>query len=170
MKHSTLFFCCVIAMPALAHEPGAHVHGTANLQVAIDGKVLTLNLESPLNNLLGFEHAPRSEKQTAAVRRMAERLNQAATLFAPTLAARCTPESVKLGSPVLGPTKKADGGAHADLAGEYIFRCEKPEALRDIEVKLFDGFPNLRQLDVQVASPRGQAAARLSPKQRRIAW
>lgn len=157
-------------LPALAHEPGAHVHGTASLQVAIDGANLTLNLESPLDNLLGFEHAPRTEKQKAAVRGMVERLNQAATLFAPTPAARCAPVSVQLDSPVLEPAKKTEGDSHADLDGEFTFRCASPEALHDIEVRLFDSFPNLRQLDVQVASPRGQTAPRLSPKQRRISW
>lgn len=170
MKRPILFCCWLIVLPAIAHEPEAHVHGTANLQVAIDSKILTLNLESPLDNLLGFEHVPRTDKQKAAVRGMAERLNQVATLFVPTPAAQCTPVSVKLESPILEPSKKAGSDGHANLDGEYVFRCEKPESLRDIEVKLFDSFPNLRQLDVQVASPRGQAAAHISPKQRRIAW
>jgi hypothetical protein len=176
MKRSFTFVRCLTAVlalvvvPATAHEPGAHVHGLARLQVGIDGKTLTLNLESPLDNLLGFEHIPRTDKDKTIVRNMAERLKQAASLFAPTRVAQCVPVSVKLESPILEPPKGADGGGHADLDAEFVFRCERPDALRDLEVRLFDYFANLRQLDVQVAGPRGQAATRLSPNQRRIAW
>ena len=41
---------------ATAHELGAHVHGIATLQVAVDEKTMTLDFSSPLDNLLGFEH------------------------------------------------------------------------------------------------------------------
>lgn len=174
MHRSTLSCClaaaCLLPLPALAGKPTAHVHGTASLQVAIDGNLLTLNLESPLESLLGFENAPRTDKQKAAVRTLSERLNQAGELFMPSPAARCVPVSVKLESPVLQAGKQPTGDSHADLDGEFVFRCEKPEALRDLEVAIFQGFPNLRRLDVQVAGPRGQSAARLSPQQRRIAW
>ena len=176
MKRSFIFVRCLtavlslFAMPATAHEPGAHVHGLARLQVAIDGNTVTLDLESPLDNLLGFEHMPRTDKEKVIVRNMAERLKQAASLFAPTPVAQCVPVSVKLESPVLEPAKEAYGGGHADLDAEFVFRCERPDVLRDLEVKLFDYFANLRQLDVQVAGPRGQAASRLSQKQRHIAW
>ena len=78
MYRRSIFLCSCFAIfgwamsPAMAHEPGPHVHGVASLQVAVDGNTLTLNLESPLDNVLGFEHAPRSEKQKAAVRSMDE--------------------------------------------------------------------------------------------------
>ncbi|KFB75420.1 DUF2796 domain-containing protein [Candidatus Accumulibacter cognatus] len=160
---------CLWPLSAAAGEPAAHVHGAASLLVAIDGKNLTLNLESPLNNLVGFEHTPRTEKQKAAVRAMAERLNQPASLFIASPVAACTPLSVKLESPVLEPTKPA-GDGHADLDGEFVFRCEHPEALRALEVGLFQAFPRLQRVDAQVAGPRGQSAVRLSPQQRNIAW
>jgi hypothetical protein len=101
---------------------------------------------------------------------MVERLNQAERLFVPTPAAHCKPVSVKLVSPVLQPSKTTEGDSHADLDGEFVFRCDRPETLRDIEVTMFDGFSTLRQIDVQVATSRGQAASRLSRKQRRITW
>lgn len=167
-----IFIATVYLLPlsTAAGEPAAHVHGVASLQVAVDGKNLTLNLESPLNNLVGFEHTPRTEKQQAAVRAMAERLNQPAGLFIASPAAACTPLSVKLESPVLEPMKPSAGDGHADLDGEFVFRCEHPEALRALEVGLFQAFPRLKRLDVQVAGPHGQSAARLSPQQRNIAW
>jgi uncharacterized protein DUF2796 len=159
-----------LALPALAGEPGAHVHGSARLEIAVDADTLTLRLESPLDNLLGFEHLPRNDKERAAVRAMADKLQQAAALFAPTPAAQCQVHSVKLESPVLEPAKKAGGDGHTDLDGEFVFRCARPEALRDLEVGLFQSFPHLRRLDAQVAGPRRQVAMKLTPQQRRIAW
>lgn len=160
----------LIGLPALAHEPGAHVHGVARLQVAVEGDTLTLTLESPLDNLLGFEHRPRTEKQKAAVRDMAARLRKAEPLFVPTPAAECRAESVTLESPVLAPEKKDGGDGHADLDGEFVFRCAKPEALRGIEVRLFDAFDHLRRVDVQVVTGKGQSAAKLTPAQKKVGW
>ena len=172
MNKTLIAFCIAAAAAsgAFAHGPGAHVHGIAKLDVAIDGETLTLALESPLDNLLGFEHMPRTDKQKAAVRAMAETLNKPAALFVATPAAQCAPASVKLESPVLEPAKKDAGDGHADLDGEFVFRCAHPEALRDIEVRMFSAFPHLRQVDIQVAAPRGQAAGQLTAKQPRISW
>ena len=101
---------------------------------------------------------------------MSERLNRPGELFSHSPAARCTYVSVALDSAVLTPGQQAAGDGHADLDGEYVFRCENPAALRELEVRLFQHFPKLRRLDVQVAGPRGQSAARLSPQQKRLAW
>ena len=161
---------CVLPLPALAGRSAAHVHGVASLQVAIDGGTLTLQFETPLANLLGFEHAPRSEKQKQAVRLMADRLRQAGAVFTPSPAARCSAISVELESPLLQPSPQSGDDAHADLAGSFVFRCQDPAALRDLEVGLFASFPRLQRIDVQVAGPRGQSAARLSPQQRRVSW
>ncbi len=165
-----IFLSCLLSTPSIAHGPGPHVHGVASLQVAVDGNTLTLHLESPLDNLLGFEHVARTEKEKAAVRDMAARLNKPETLFVPTPEAQCKAVSVDLESPVLQPAKAANSSGHADLDGDFVFRCEHPEVLRAIDVSLFDGFPNMRQVDVQVATSFGQAAAKLTQKQRRVSW
>jgi len=79
---------CLLPVPALAGHPGAHVHGAARLQVAVDGNTLNLQLETPLASLVGFEHAPRTNQQKQALQAMAERLRQAGEIFTPTPAGR----------------------------------------------------------------------------------
>ncbi len=168
--------------------PAVHSHGTAKLQVAVDGNRLTLEFESPLDNLVGFEHAPRTDRQKAAVQTMVGHFLDAATVFVPTPAADCVVTSGTLESPVIdaaalrgagakdpAPAKRsapppATGARHAELTGTFVFRCAKAGSLRDLEVRLFDFFPGLRRLDVQVAAPQGQKSARLSPGARRISW
>lgn len=157
---------------AIAHELGAHVHGVATLQVAVDEKTMTLDFSSPLDNLLGFEHVARDAKQKAAVKNMVDSLNKADQLLIPTADAQCTLQSVKLDSLVLEakspPNKEEDG--HADLDGEFVFVCKQPAKLHDLEVKLFDTFPNLHQLKVEVATLKKQSSAKLTTEQRHVSW
>jgi hypothetical protein len=196
----TLRPVCLIMLSGLAAAPAdageKHVHGDAALEVAVDGNRLQLGFRSPLDNLIGFEHAPRTDKQNDAVRRMAAELNKPAQQFVPTAEARCTPEPVRLASEVIDPSllggaaRPADAGkfkadtardkhgqkgdkghdGHAGLEATFVFRCEQPGKLSSLEVTLFDAFKGLKRIDVQVAGARRQAAARLTPKNRRISW
>jgi hypothetical protein len=54
-----------VSCSALAKE-GAHVHGLVKLDVAVDAKTLTVQLEAPLDSLVGFEHRPRTAAQKQA--------------------------------------------------------------------------------------------------------
>lgn len=191
------FALCALAGaigPVSAQEP-AHKHGAAELRIVVDGPQLQLALETPLDNLVGFEHAPRNDKQRTAVRAMAAKLRQPQELFTPTPAARCTPGEVSLESAVLapellgekksagaaagaqgatahekGPPKKGAGGEHADLDASFTWRCEAPAQLKGIDVGLMQAFPGLRKLDVQVVGPRGQSATQLTPAKRSVTW
>src|SRR5690554_6575787 len=56
------------AWPVLASDnPGAHQHGHADLQMAIDNERVDLLLLSPAYNLIGFEHKPRTDEQQQRV-------------------------------------------------------------------------------------------------------
>lgn len=168
----------VFGSPVMAHQQGAHVHGLATLQVMQDGNTIAIHLDSPLDNLVGFEHAPRSDKQKQAVQTMTDKLRQPEALFALTPAAQCKPGPVQLHAPVLdlGATEKnrqakpAEQGGHAGLQADMVFTCSNPAALKQMEVKLFEIFPGLRRLDVQIVGVRGQSAAQLTPRRRSLTW
>ncbi|WP_299067392.1 DUF2796 domain-containing protein [Accumulibacter sp.] len=186
---SALAAALTIVSP-IAHAEKAHVHGVAELNVGVDKDTLRIALESPLENLLGFERVPKSDKELDKVRRMASQLRQADKLFLPTPGAGCKLVNVKLESAVLdpallgeAPVAAASPGqaaartpqpgakpAHADLDGEFIFQCAQPAALQGLEVKLFDAFPGYRQIRAQVVTAKRQSAARLSPKANTLNW
>jgi hypothetical protein len=193
-----LLLALLMPQAGAAAEQRAHVHGIATLQVAVDGPTLTLNLSSPLDNLLGFEHAPRTTKEKAAATDLTTRLRQPDTLLVPTQAAGCAVASAKIDAPILeerptasaqrapgkgtataakaaaGQTKRdrghGDDDEHAELSAEYVFRCRRPEALHGLDAKLFESFLRVRQIDVQVVGPKGQSAAKLTPAQRQVSW
>jgi hypothetical protein len=177
----------LLAASPTVYAGEAHVHGHGTLDVAIDGNIVTLRLESPLDSFVGFERAPRNDKERAAVRRMAQWL-RAESAFVPSAAARCRRMEVTLSSPVLDPAllapaaEAAAGGGrahsatpgspkgHAEIVGEYVYECAETAALRAVEVRLFESFKGLKRLDAQVAAPQGQSGARLTAKSRTLVW
>ena len=75
---------------------GAHVHGIASLNMALDGKFLELEFHTPAANVYGFEHAPRTEEQLTQVDEVQRTLQQADQLFVLTSAAGCRLGRVEL--------------------------------------------------------------------------
>jgi hypothetical protein len=171
-------FSVFCAAPAGAHE--AHVHGVGRLDVALDGNTLSLHLDSPLINLVGFEHPANSAPDKQAVQKMGVQLRSAADIFVTTPAAQCKTVSVKLVSAALDPTLLGEAAApaggkpahangdHADLDGDFVLQCAHPEKLQGIDVRLFDAFPGFHQIDVQAVTPKRQSAATLKPDAIRI--
>jgi len=102
MKNALVLAACAVlltAAPAFAH--GAHEHGVARLNVAVDGSTVDIDLESPLANPLSFEHAPSTPEQRQAVQDMAVNLHRAENIFVFPAAAQCRLKSVTLESEAL---------------------------------------------------------------------
>jgi hypothetical protein len=177
---------------AASHSHHAHVHGVATLQVAIDGDRVAIDFSTPLDNLVGFERAPRTEREKAAATQLLQRLRKPEDLLVPTPEARCVRTSVNIDAPVLDahaasdasgskagapPLKdkgkradKLDTSEHAGLSAEIVFRCAQPQNLKSLRVVLFDAFPNLRRVDAEVAGVARQVAAKLTARNRTISW
>lgn len=60
---------------------GSHEHGSAVLNIAIEDSLVFLELESPWNNIVGFEHMPSTDKQQGLVDNALALLNQPKLLF-----------------------------------------------------------------------------------------
>jgi hypothetical protein len=171
---------CATALlaPVLTQAEPAHEHGALTLALAVEGAGFTLDLESPLDNLIGFEHAPRSDAQRQAVRTLAQRLRSGA-LFVANTEAGCSVRTVSLASAalpaaLLGERTQAPPEAghegHADLDASLSYVCQHPQALRTLTVKLADAVPGIRRITVQLATPRGQSQQVLSGTQRQLRW
>ena len=65
---AALALACVASVAAAAETShGAHEHGAAELELAVEGSDVVANFASPMYNLVGFEHAPRDEQDHEAV-------------------------------------------------------------------------------------------------------
>lgn len=152
---TTLFALCL--MPLLAQAAGkAHVHGVAKLDVAVEATKITLQLESPLDNLLGFERAPRTDAERRQADALVARLKAADAVFRIDPAAQCSLAKVELASAALKlgqPDPSQEG--HADIDGTFEFNCADAAKAAFIDVGLFE-FKRMQRLEVQVAGPKGQ--------------
>lgn len=143
----------------------AHEHGALKLDMAIEGDKLTIVMAAPLDNLLGFERAPRNDAERKAAADLLARLRsteKAASLFVTDAAAQCTLGKAEVEAPVLeAGAKSAAKDEHADLDASYEFSCAKPGELRSVDVGLFEAYKRIKRIDVQIAGPKGQAKVTL---------
>lgn len=167
MKIPTLLAASLLFVLPAAHAAKAHVHGEGKLDVAIDKDQITLNLELPLDVAVGFERAPKNDKEKAALAAADKTLKDVAALFVPSPAAQCTVISADVKVPDLGGSDKHD---HADIDANYVFRCANPAALNGIETTLFKSFKRLYRLETQRSGPSGQGALRLTPNKPVLSW
>ncbi|MEF9899505.1 MAG: DUF2796 domain-containing protein [Pseudomonas sp.] len=137
----------------------AHEHGVARLNVALDGKSLELELESPAMNLVGFEHAASSDSDKAKVAAVRAQLEKPLVLFTVDKAANCSESALDLQSPLFGDAPEAakDDHDHSEIHAHYRFDCAKPEHLGKLDLSpLFKAFPATQKIQVQLIGPNGQ--------------
>jgi hypothetical protein len=157
---------------AQAQSAGAHEHGVARLAVTVDPTHVTLDLDTPLDNLVGFEHAARTDAERERAAAALARLRAAEGLFRIDPGAGCKLSGAELRAPTLQPGAASAAPAkegHADLAGHFEFTCKAGARAGFVEVGLFEHFPALRRIDLQVNTPRGQMQATLLRPASRVA-
>ena len=157
---------------ASAQSPAAHVHGQVRLDIVIDGPTIVIAMESPLDNFVGFERAPRSDAEKKSAEDAIAQLRAGAQLFKIDPAANCKLGPVTLRSPALGLGKKEEGASegHADLDGSFAFNCTNTAAAKFIDIDLFNAFKGPRQIEAQIAAPQGQFKRTLKRPATRLAW
>jgi len=160
----------------------AHEHGVARLDIGVEAGRVTLNLEVPLEDLVGFERAPRTDAERAAVVAALARLQEVDRLVRVDGGAGCGAGKVTMTAPVWGvggtpaqPDEAASSakaasarGAHGDLEATYEFRCNNAPRAGHVELGLFDAFARLRRVEVQAVTPRGQMKVALRRPQTRV--
>lgn len=155
-----LALVCASACATAAAAGKAHEHGVMKLDVAIEGKMLSITIDSPLDSFLGFERAPRSDAERKAAADLLTRLRgpgQGMPLFTPDAAAECTLSTATVQAPALEARQTPAGAdGHADLDASYTYTCARPDLLKSLDVGLFDAWRRLKRIDVQVAGPQGQ--------------
>jgi hypothetical protein len=172
MRANTLLLSALIAVaPAATADPSAadsrhaHRHGAARLAVTLEGGALQITLDSPADNVLGFEHAPRTEGQRKTVGRVEAQLRRPAELLAPVPAADCRAEAPRVEIKLPPPGSR---DTHSEVEAEWRWQCARPSALTYVDVGLFAVFPRLKELAVEVVTAEGQRKRLLRPGASRL--
>jgi len=179
-----LGFCVLAPVQQLSaaevHQHGAHVHGIATLNVALDGHDLYMELESPAANIVGFEHEPKNDAQAQQLHDALELLESAEKMVSLPVVAECMAGATHLAGEETrehdhdtghhdddGEEKAEDSHGehsdHSDISVTYQFHCENPEKLESIGVRLFEHYPGFEKINVQLLTSKKQTAVTLTP-------
>jgi len=146
----------------------AHVHGLAELTVALEGNQLELHLASPAANIVGFEHRAVTAEQSHAVQQAEALLNSAQQLFSFS-GTRCDAQEIKVDMSALekedahhhnhdGHHGDKHQTRHSEVSAEYRFACAQGAELTSITVTLLELFPGIETLSTMWVIEAGQGA------------
>lgn len=159
------------------HKP--HEHGRGTLQMVIEGQRVSLELEVPAADIVGFEHAAKSARQRAQVDQAKKRLLQPQALFTFPDAAGCALDNASVNFEAQQDHEQATGSAsgrtpeaaedrHSNVEAQYAFTCTSPDRITSLEFGYFRAFPGAHKLAVSAVTPKGQKAFEVSRAKPRL--
>ncbi|GEM_PF-4763935 len=120
-----------------------HVHGTAHARIAVAENTVVISMQSPLYNILGFEHRVSTPKDLKEFRRAQQVLGNVAPLF-DFQGSLCNSVNVELDFSSLTNDKP-----HSDVHARYDFVCNDASALTSISMPIVNVFPILESINVE---------------------
>ena len=168
---------------AQQRQLGAHEHGRGTLNLAVEGTRVTLELEAPGADIVGFEHAAKTARQKAAVERATKQLLAPQSLFTFPAAAECVvaDASVEIENEEHAQTDTGgklparqqaeaaeDEHAHSNFHAQYSFTCNAPGSITALEFGYFKAFAGAQKLEVNVITPKGQSQFEVTRAKPRI--
>lgn len=176
-----LAISCQPSPAAAQHrEAGAHEHGRGTLNIAMEGTRVSMELEVPGADIVGFEHAAKTRKQKAAVAEAKKQLSAPQALFVLPASAGCVVKEAKVaveGQEHSHDDAKAKDGKkaadhkekeHSEFHATYAFECKAPANITSIEFAYFRVFSGAQKLDVNVATSKGQTRFEVTRAKPRI--
>ena len=158
---------------ALAIDLDAHEHGSASLNIAIDSSTIAMRFESPAVNIVGFEYTTKDAQQQLLIQQAKNNLSNFDAIFQLAGAVSC--QTVQLSANWVTKHEesheeheeheehdKAPSAEHAEFIAEYQLECTQLNNLTAINVNLFEFFPAISDLDVQVIYSGGQIKQELN--------
>lgn len=136
-----------LAQPKHGH---AHEHGKGRLEISVDANQAVGKLKVPLEALVGFERAPKTEAETNAINTMIQKLQSPGTLFVTNKDAECSPKLIS------STIVRDQAGKHADLDYQFDLNCTKLGSLKQIRIGLFSEYNRLKEIRVELVGPWGQ--------------
>jgi hypothetical protein len=132
------------------------VHGAAKLNIAIEGKSITIQLESPADSIVGFEYTAKTAadktRQEAALNTLKTRIGEMVA-FDPKAACKVTPRKVAV--------EKDPGEDHSDVNAEFTGSCSGSLAGTTLRFGFSRVFPRIVDIDVQLLNGEQQTGAKI---------
>jgi len=148
----TCFVFCSSSLAAEKRQLDSHEHGVSTLKIAIEKNIFEMELESPADDIVGFEHAPENEKQKSQIDKALAIFKDKKGIFIPSPAASCkiTDHSAEF------ETNASSG--HAGFHVKWQMSCSHPEKITTLATSIFKSFPKTKEIEVEIISGAGQKA------------
>src|SRR5262245_59710641 len=176
---------CLVAGSAIAQhrQLGAHEHGRGTLNMAIEGARISLELEAPGADIVGFEHVAKTARQKAAVAQAKKQLLAPQALFKFPGAAGCLVadanvelegggehehEQAKTGGAAAKGSEPVQEDNHSNFHARYAFDCKEPANITVVEFAYFQAFAGAQKLEVNVITAKGQTTFEVTRAKPRI--
>ena len=159
-----------IAFQTVALQAGPHVHGEAQLTIAMENTSLQIQLIAPASDVVGFEHQPTTSKELKSFADAKDALSQVAGLFVMT-GGRCKLFDVEInmsGAVDAQHDAHEHHAVHNNIAASYDFQCVSLEELSKIEINFFDMFPAILRINSIWINERSQGSQVLTKATRQI--
>lgn len=148
-------------------ELGPHVHGHGILNIAVEKTRVSIELDVPGMDVIGFEHEPTTAEQKETVKTSEAQLAKALELFTLPQSAGCKVVDAKVGIEAeeeheKEPSKSAEAEAgghegHRDYNASYVLDCARPDDIKKITFGYFKHFKGAHGLTVNIVSDKGQS-------------
>ena len=142
------------AMAASYHQHEAHEHGVGELNIAMAGNQLGMELTAPGADLVGFEYAASSEADKLAVHKALQQLRNPQALITLPNETQCALISAEAHL----DSEDHEEEQHTSFYAEYLFQCSNMSALKNLSFPYFQSFPNALELEVQIVNDSGARA------------
>jgi hypothetical protein len=167
-------FSFAIGAAAQKRRHDAHVHGAAEVSIAVEGPKATVEFRAPAESVMGFEHEAKSEsdkkKRDAALKRLQTNKDQmivfdprwgcksseVKTVVAEEKGGRAKAETDKAGHSQKDQKKS---GEHREVQGIFSVACDKPLAGSRVTFGVYKIFPDIHEINVQILSDSKQVGA-----------
>lgn len=176
-------------LPIISMSADKHVHGEAELFIAIEGTQVLLEFESPADNIIGFEHVPATQLQYKQLESSLAKLDSHTTIAA-FPEANCQQISAEVKSPFKdhhkaetnedshdsahkehnheehsnkehGHEKDHEEPSHAEFHASYALQCnEAAQNIRTIDIYAFEHFIGIKNITVNWVTPDGQGSTK----------
>jgi hypothetical protein len=155
----------ILAFPALADEHrqlGPHEHGHGKLNIAIENGDVSMDLDVPGSDIVGFEHKPSTPEQKAAFEAGKAELADALSIFKIPAAAGCKVKEAKVSiegeheAETASARETEEAHHHSDFNVDYKLECQSIAKLTAINFDYFKAFAGARVLEVTIITPKGQ--------------
>lgn len=164
----------LVFTPMLGLTQQPHEHSIVALNLALEERVLFVEMIWSLHDIAGFEHwPPGNDAEQDSFDNSVAVVSDPRSVFSLPPKAKCKIKDVDTEGPLeAGADHEANGDdhvsndvgqeAHVDLTISYRFKCKAPDELAEIRLHLFRLFPDLRAVRANLITESAQTFQELT--------